>query len=71
MEIKLLKEGNKRLTAALYDERTRIKRGRKLMEWFIAKDEGNAFFFSPRMVKELQELEQARQERICNSKQKL
>lgn len=41
------------------------------MEEFIANDEGNASFFSPREVKQLQELEQARQERIRNSKQKI
>lgn len=61
-EITLLKEGYKRLSAALYDERSRKKRGKKLMEEFRSRDEGSATFFSPRKVKQLQDLEQAKKD---------
>lgn len=59
-EITLLKEGNKRLATALHNEHKRRKRGKKLMEEFRAKDEGNATFFNPHKVRQLQELQQAR-----------
>jgi hypothetical protein len=61
-EITLLKEGNKRLAEALQDEQKRKTRGKKLMEEFRARDEGSATFFSPRKVKQLQELQQARED---------
>jgi DNA replication protein DnaD len=58
-EITLLKEGNKRLTQALQDEQKRKTRGKKRMEEFRTRDEGNATVFSPRKVQQLQELQQA------------
>jgi hypothetical protein len=61
-EITLLKEGNKRLAAALEDEQKRKVRGKKLIEEFRSRDECHATFFSPRKVKQLQELQQAREE---------
>jgi hypothetical protein len=61
-EITLLKEGSKWLVAALQDEQKRKTRGKKLMEECRTRDEGNATFFSPRKLKQLQELQQARQE---------
>ena len=60
-EITLLKEGNKRLAAAVDNEQKRRKRGKKLMEEFRARDEGNATFFSPGKVRQLKDLQQARE----------
>jgi hypothetical protein len=61
-EITLLKEGNKQFAVALEDEQKRKTRGKKPMEDFRTRDERNATFFSPRKVKQLQELQQARKE---------
>lgn len=70
-EITVLREGNKRLTQALQEEQKRKTRGKKLMEDFRTRDEGNATFFSPCKVKQLQELQQARQdEKVVQQQEK-
>jgi hypothetical protein len=48
------------LTEALQGAQKRRTRGRRLMEEFRVRDEGSATMFSPRRVKQLQELQQAR-----------